>query len=97
MKYPQNLKYRKYFKQGVSTKSQYHLDKSKLVGYAGLQAIDFGMFKPSEIESCRVSIRRKLGKKIKSIYFWIKMYPYISFTKKPVGMRMGKGKGSRAG
>lgn len=97
MNFPKKLKYRKYFKQGVYEKSKFKIKNGKILGHAGLQAFEYGNLRMSEIEACRISIRRKLYKKIRSIYFWVKIYPYVSYTKKSKGMRMGKGKGSRQG
>jgi large subunit ribosomal protein L16 len=45
-----------------------------------------------QIEACRVAIRRCVKKK--EVYIWNRLYPYCWVSKKSVGMRMGKGKGS---
>lgn len=96
-KFPQNLKYKKYFKTKLKQKNKYKLNLSLLRSSIGSQAIETGKLTPEQIESGRVSIRRKMGRKKKKIKLWIKVFPYISYTRKPVGMRMGKGKGVRAG
>jgi len=97
-KVPQNLKFKKYFKASLSKKNIYSWKLSCLRNSVGLQSFESGKLDSKQIEACRVSIRRKLGKKKKKfINLWIKVFPYFSFTRKPVGMRMGKGKGVREG
>ena len=44
-----------------------------------------------QIESCRVTINRKLKRGGK---LWIRIFPQLQITKKPAETRMGKGKGS---
>jgi large subunit ribosomal protein L16 len=42
------------------------------------------------IETGRIMLRKFMKKKGK---IWIKVFPWAAITKKPVGARMGKGKG----
>ena len=57
----------------------------------GLKTIKSGTITSRQIEAARQAIVRKLNRKGK---LWIKIFPAIPITKKPVEIRMGKGKGS---
>lgn len=60
-------------------------------GTIGLQALENGLVTPQQIESTRrVLIRhlRKVGK------IWIRIFPNWIITRKPHGVRMGRGKGN---
>jgi large subunit ribosomal protein L16 len=60
-------------------------------GEYGLQALTRGWVKNTEIEACRVSINRHMKRKGK---LWIRVFPDKPVTKKPIEVRMGKGKGN---
>ncbi len=48
--------------------------------------------KASQIESARMSILKEVGKK--GLKIWVRVFPHTPVTKKPLGVRMGKGKGA---
>ncbi|MBP3596313.1 MAG: 50S ribosomal protein L16 [Clostridia bacterium] len=60
-------------------------------GEYGLQATEAGWIKANQIEAARVAMTRyiKRGGKV-----WIKVFPDKPVTTKPLGTRMGKGKGA---
>ncbi len=60
-------------------------------GDYGLQALEAGWVTARQIEAARIAITRhiKRGGKV-----WIRVFPDKPITKKPLEMRMGKGKGS---
>ncbi len=60
-------------------------------GEYGLQALDAGWIRANQIEAARVAMTRyiKRGGKV-----WIKIFPDKPVTTKPLGTRMGKGKGA---
>ena len=60
-------------------------------GEYGLQATTAGWIKGNQIEAARVAMTRyiKRGGKV-----WIKIFPDKPITAKPIGTRMGKGKGA---
>ncbi len=60
-------------------------------GEYGLQALESAWITSNQIEAARVAMTRytKRGGKV-----WIKIFPDKSVTKKPIGVRMGKGKGA---
>ena len=63
-------------------------------GDFGLQALTRGYVTNNQIEAARIAINRHLKRRGK---VWIRLFPYKSFTKKPLEVRMGKGKGNVEG
>lgn len=60
-------------------------------GEFGLRAIEAGELSARQIEAARKKITfvtKREGK------YWIKVFPYKPLTKKPVGVKMGSGKGA---
>ena len=60
-------------------------------GEFGLQAVDAALITSNQIEAARIAMTRytKRGGKV-----WIKIFPDKPITSKPIGTRMGKGKGA---
>ena len=89
---PKKTKYRKQQKGRVRGKAT---RGNKVVeGEYGLQATEIGMITSNQIEAARVAMTRyiKRGGKV-----WIKIFPDKPVTAKPIGTRMGKGKGNVEG
>jgi len=85
---PKKTKYKKH-RKGVLKKVEY---KNKIqFGTICLKAIESGCVSAKQIESARQAINRKLKRTGK---VWIRIFPHISVTSKPIEVRMGKGKGS---
>lgn len=63
-------------------------------GDFGLQVLDRGWITNNQIEACRIAINRYLKRKGK---VFIRIFPQKSFTSRPPGTRMGKGKGAVEG
>lgn len=85
---PRKAKYRKCQKgkrRGIATVG----DKIHFGEYA-LKALENGYIKGSHMESCRVTVARKMKGAGK---MWINIFPSKPITKKPIETRMGKGKG----
>ncbi|PID32571.1 50S ribosomal protein L16, partial [Candidatus Saccharibacteria bacterium] len=85
---PKKTKYRKVRigkNDGVATKGNY-----VAFGDYGLQSLDNERINSRQIESARQAMTRyiKRGGKI-----WIRIFPHTPVTKKPLGLKMGKGKG----
>lgn len=59
-------------------------------GEFGLQALDGGWIKATQIEAARVAITHNLAREGK---LWIRIFPHKSVTSTPEETRMGKGKG----
>ena len=86
---PKRTKYRKQQKgrnRGKATRGNRVTD-----GLYGLQALEAGQITSNQIEAARVAMTRyiKRGGKV-----WIKIFPDKPITRKPIGTRMGKGKGA---
>ena len=60
-------------------------------GEYGLQAMAGGWVSNVQIEACRVAINRSMKRRGK---VWIRIFPDMPRTKKPLETRMGKGKGN---
>ena len=86
---PKKSKFRKPHKGKIRGKAQ----KGNYVAFGefGLQASSSFWMTNQQIESCRVTINRKLKRGGK---LWIRIFPQLQITKKPAETRMGKGKGS---
>ena len=86
---PKKTKYRKQQKgrnRGKATRG------NKVVyGEYGIQALELGQITSNQIEAARVAMTRhiKRGGQV-----WINIFPDKPLTAKPIGTRMGKGKGS---
>jgi large subunit ribosomal protein L16 len=86
---PKRVKYRKQMKgrmKGKATRGNY-----VAFGDFGLQAMECGWITNRTIEAARIAMTRhiKRGGKV-----WIRIFPDKSITKKPLEVRMGKGKGN---
>lgn len=60
-------------------------------GDFGIQSLERGAMSSQQIEAARVAVTRHLKRKGK---VWIRVFPQKPITKKPLEVRMGKGKGS---
>jgi large subunit ribosomal protein L16 len=89
MMQPKRTKYRKQFK-GTNTGSA-HRGSSVAFGEYALKATDRGRMTSREIEAARRAMTRyvKRGGQI-----WIRVFPDIPVTAKPLEVRMGSGKGN---
>ena len=63
-------------------------------GEFGLQALGRAWITTRQIEACRQTITRKMKRRGK---VWIRIFPHKSYTKKPLEVRMGKGKANVEG
>lgn len=89
---PKRVKHRKIQRgsnSGLATKNN-KID----FGDYGLQAVTRGYISNNQIEAARIAINRHLKRRGK---VWIRLFPYKSITKKPLEVRMGKGKGNVEG
>lgn len=86
---PKRTKFRKQHKgrnRGLA-----HVGDKVSFGEYGLKSVDRGRVTARQIESARRVMTRhiKRGGKV-----WIRMFPDVPITKKPIEVRMGKGKGN---
>lgn len=63
-------------------------------GDFGLQVLESGYINNQQIEALRVAITRHMKRRGK---VWIKIFPHKPVSKKPLEVRMGKGKGNPEG
>jgi large subunit ribosomal protein L16 len=85
---PKRVKYRK--QQRGCRKGMAMSGNSLAFGEYGLQALARAWITSIQIEACRVAISRAMKRKGK---MWIRIFPDKPFTKKPLEVRQGKGKG----
>jgi large subunit ribosomal protein L16 len=89
---PKRVKYRKQMKgrnRGNASRGNY-----VAFGEYGLQTLDHAWITNRSIEAARIAMTRhiKRGGKV-----WIRIFPDKPYTKKPLEVRMGKGKGNPEG
>ncbi len=63
-------------------------------GEFGLQTLERGFITGQQIEAARTAVTRHMKRRGK---VWIRVFPHKYFTKKPLEVRMGKGKGNTEG
>ena len=86
---PKKTKFKK-TKKGKIRKLEFKANKLQF-GSVGLKAVNSGIITARQIEATRQAISRKIKKKGK---IWIRIFPDVPITAKPISARMGKGKGS---
>ena len=85
---PKRVKHRK-----VQTGRMRGLSRGNKVSFGdfGIQALEPGRITSRQIEAARIALSRAVGK-LGNV--WIRLFPDKPITKKPVEVRMGKGKGN---
>jgi large subunit ribosomal protein L16 len=86
---PKQTKFRSQRKgkiRGLETRSN-----TIIFGEYGLKVLECGRISARQIEATRRAITRKVKRRGK---LWIRMFPSVPVTAKPVEVRMGKGKGA---
>ena len=86
---PKQTKFRKQRKgkiRGLETRSN-----TIIFGEYGLKVLECGRISARQIEATRRAITRKVKRRGK---LWIRMFPSVPVSAKPVEVRMGKGKGA---
>jgi large subunit ribosomal protein L16 len=86
---PKRTKYRK--QQKGRNRGKAYRGNSLAFGTYGLKALELGRINSRQIEAGRVALSRTMKRTGK---IWIRVFPDKPLTAKPVGVRMGKGKGS---
>lgn len=90
---PSKLRYKKQQKGGKLRKVNYRVAATSLVfGECGIKALECGRITSKQIENIRVTLNRILSKS-KNGKLWIRIFPSLVATSKPLGVRMGSGKG----
>lgn len=86
---PKRTKYRKQMK--LRNRGLAQVGNSVNFGEIGLQALERGRMTSRQIEAARRAMTRYVKRTGK---IWIRVFPDKPITKKPLEVRMGKGKGS---
>lgn len=86
---PKRVKHRK---QSKGNRSGWATSGTELAyGEFGIKTMERGWITSTQIEACRVIINRAMKRKGK---LWVRIFPDKPVTKKPIEVRMGKGKGN---
>ncbi|GAA5414485.1 50S ribosomal protein L16 [Ureaplasma ceti] len=86
---PKRTKYRKPHK--VSYEGKAKGNSYVAFGEYGLMATEGTWLDARQLEAARIAISKRLGKTGK---MWVRIFPHMSLTKKPLEVRMGSGKGA---
>ena len=89
---PKRTKYRRPHRLSYEGKSK--AGTEVVFGEYGLVAVDGGYVSSNQIEAARVAITRYMNR---GGNVWIKIFPQLAITKKPLEVRMGSGKGAPEG
>ena len=89
---PKRVKYRQ--SQRGSMKGNSMSGNTLAFGEYGLRTTERCWITNIQIEACRVAMNRAMKRKGK---LWIRIFPDKSYSKKPLEVRMGKGKGAIEG
>ena len=89
---PKRTKYRRPHRLSYEGKSK--AGTEVVYGEYGLVALEGGYVSSNQIEAARVAITRYLKR---GGNVWIKIFPQLAITKKPLEVRMGSGKGAPEG
>lgn len=85
---PKKIKFKK-TKKGKLKNLEFKSNYLKF-GTIGLKSINSAIISARQLEAMRQAISRKIKKKGK---IWIRIFPDLPITAKPISSRMGKGKG----
>jgi len=86
---PKRTKYRRPHRLSYEGKSK--AGREVVFGEYGLVAMEGGYVSSNQIEAARVAMTRYMNR---GGQVWIKIFPQLAITKKPLEVRMGSGKGA---
>ena len=89
---PKRTKYRRPHRLSYEGKSKG--GREVVFGDYGLVALQGGYVSSNQIEAARVAMTRYMNR---GGQVWIKIFPQLAITKKPLEVRMGSGKGAPEG
>ena len=89
---PKRTKYRRPHRLSYEGKSK--AGREVVYGQFGLVATEGGYVSSNQIEAARVAMTRFMNR---GGSVWIKIFPQLAITKKPLEVRMGSGKGAPEG
>ena len=86
---PKRVKYRRPHRVSYEGKAKGGTELA--FGEYGLKSLEGAYLTNRQIEAARIAITRYMNRQGQ---VWIKVFPHLSKTKKPLAVRMGSGKGS---
>lgn len=92
---PKRTKYRKMHKNiraVLPARPDFVPTPTPSFGNYGIYAVESIRLSARQIEAARMAILKTVGRK--QLKMWVRVFPHIPVTKKPLEVRMGKGKGS---
>ena len=89
---PKRTKYRRPHRLSYEGKTK--AGSQVVFGEYGLVALEGGYVSSNQIEAARVAMTRYMDR---DGSVWIKIFPHLAITKKPLEVRMGSGKGAPEG
>jgi len=89
---PKNTKHRKSFRGRMKGTANTGFELTS--GDFGLQSVTRSWVNSRQLEAARKALVREMKRKGK---LWIRVFPHKPYTKKPLEVRMGKGKGDVEG
>ena len=88
---PKRVKYRKVQKAKGNMKGNAYRGHTLSNGMFGIKSLDQDLLTSRQIEAARIAATRYMKRQGQ---LWIKIFPDKPITKKPLEVRMGKGKGA---
>ena len=88
---PKRVKYRKVQKAKGNMKGNSQRGNQLSNGMFGIKSLDQNLLTSRQIEAARIAATRHMKREGQ---LWIKIFPDKPITKKPLEVRMGKGKGA---
>lgn len=88
---PKRVKYRKVQKAKGNMKGNSNRGNQLSNGMFGIKSLDQNLLTSRQIEAARIAATRYMKREGQ---LWIKIFPDKPITKKPLEVRMGKGKGA---
>lgn len=88
---PKRVKYRRVQKAKGNMKGNSHRGHVLSNGVFGIKSLDQNLLTARQIEAARIAATRYMKREGQ---LWIKIFPDKPITKKPLEVRMGKGKGT---
>ena len=87
---PKRVRYRRP-QDGRGNKGNAHRGTQLAFGSFGIKTLDAKWIDSRQIEAARVAINRYMNREGQ---VWIRIFPHLAKTKKPLEVRMGSGKGA---
>lgn len=89
---PKKSKHKKQFKGNLTNQIYKNVNANSLfIGALGLKATEHGFLNSKHFEAIKQSIKKVIKKAGRVVFF---NFPQTAKSKKPLAMRMGKGKGN---